>query len=64
MSTITNIDYAKIKEPCKSCYLGLEAYGRGKSKVIHCKAKHAKLMGEGDPYWYKIIDCPILERKK
>jgi hypothetical protein len=58
MSTITPTDYDKIKEPCKSCSSGLEAYGRGKEKSIYCKEKHAKLMGEGSPYWYAIIDCP------
>lgn len=62
MSTITNSDYERIKEPCKSCYLGLEAHGRGKSKAIYCKAKHAKLMGEGKPYWFEIIDCPMHDR--
>ena len=58
MSNITEEDYLKIKEPCKSCPSGLEATSRGKNKVIYCKAIHAKLMGEGNPYWYKIMDCP------
>jgi len=61
MSTITEKDYAKIKEPCKSCSSGLFASGRGNNKEIFCKVKSAKLMGEGNPYWYEIPDCP---RKK
>ena len=60
MSNTTEEDYLKIKEPCKSCPSGsgLEATSRGKNKVIYYKAIHAKLMGEGNPYWYKIMDCP------
>jgi hypothetical protein len=58
MSTITKEDYAKIKEPCKSCISGLSASGRGKNKEIYCKKKAAKLMGEGNPDWYQLIDCP------
>jgi hypothetical protein len=62
MSTITGKDYDKVQEPCKSCPSGLEAYGRGKNKTIHCKANHAKLMGEGDPNWYQFPKCPYLDK--
>jgi cytidine deaminase len=58
MSKITVEDYAKIQEPCKSCPWGLEAFGRGKNKKVFCKKAHAKLMGEGLPYWFQIPDCP------
>jgi hypothetical protein len=58
MSKITAEDYVKIQEPCKSCPSGLEAFGRGREKQIWCKAKHAKLMGEGSSYWLPLIDCP------
>jgi hypothetical protein len=58
MSLITADEYAKIQEPCKSYPFGLEASGRGKEKKIRCKKTHAKLIGEGSPYWLPIIDCP------
>jgi hypothetical protein len=57
-SRITEKDFAKIQEPCKSCPLGLKAYGRGKDKKIFCKAAHAKLIGEGTSHWLPIQDCP------
>jgi len=62
MSTITKKDYIKIREPCKSCNTGLLAFGRGKNKEFYCKAKNAKLMGEGHPDWYQIPDCPKLKK--
>ena len=58
MSTITGKDYARISEPCRSCYTGLFATGRGNNKAIYCKAASAKLMGGGDLDWYQIPDCP------
>jgi hypothetical protein len=58
MSTITEKDYGKIKEPCRSCYTGLSATGRGNNKVFYCKAASAKLMGGGNLDWFEIPDCP------
>jgi hypothetical protein len=60
MSTITEQDYARIEEPCKSCDTGVYASGSGKYKEVYCTAKSARLMGEGHPTWYKISDCPKL----
>jgi hypothetical protein len=59
MSEITPKDLEKVQEPCKSC--DIRATGRGKNKTIYCNVLTAKLMGEGNPYWYQVIDC--LKRK-
>ena len=54
MRKLTQEELEKVDEPCKSC--DIFATGNGIDLEIWCKAKHAKLMGEGP--WYEIIDCP------
>jgi hypothetical protein len=56
MSKITPSDLLKIAEPCRSC--DIYAIGRGKNKTFYCKAKNAKLMGQGEVPWFPIPDCP------
>jgi hypothetical protein len=58
MPKVTNEDLRKVQEPCKSCKL--TASGQGKNRVIYCNylGHPIKLMGEGNPSWYEIPDCP------
>jgi hypothetical protein len=56
MSKITPSDLLKIAEPCRSC--DIYATGRGKNKFFYCRAKRAKLMGQGVVSWFPIPDCP------
>jgi hypothetical protein len=58
MAKITEEDLEKVQDPCRNC--SLYATGFGKYKIIHCKAKNARLIGSpGSSKYFQLPDCPL-----